>query len=115
MTSQLTTEMTAVIIACVALSGIAAILFAMAQIRYEKSKKLRREAEKVEGNCIEVSNIPVRYGMDKSRSFYEIYGVYLSVDRSRNSQMLIKRFPFGDDPEFARLEAQELLDHLKEK
>lgn len=58
---------------------------------------------------------PLRYGMVKTNSFFDVFAVYEAINHNHEVRVLIKRFEFGDDRDFALLEAQELLDHLNEK
>lgn len=58
---------------------------------------------------------PIKYEMVKTNSFYDVYATCEAIDSRCATNVLIKRFEFGDDREFARLEAQELFDHLNEK
>lgn len=58
---------------------------------------------------------PLRFEMMKSGTFASVYAACMSVDSKHETYVIIKRFDYGDDPDFALLEAHELLDHLNEK
>lgn len=58
---------------------------------------------------------PRRYRIEKTNFSYDIYADYRVMDGKSTTKIRIKRFPFCGDPEFAKLEAQELIDHLNEK
>ena len=58
---------------------------------------------------------PIKYRMVKTNSFYDVYATCESIDGRCATNVLIKRFEFDGDRDFARLEAQELLDHLNER
>lgn len=58
---------------------------------------------------------PREFKIEKTSFSFDIYATYLATDTKSTTDVLLKRFCFKDDREFARLEAQELLDHLNEK
>ena len=79
------------------------------------NKNLSESIEYIQSRATYGNARPLRYGLWMSGSYYEVYSVFCSVDKRHASNVVVKRFDFGDDPEFAELEAQELLDHLNEK
>lgn len=58
---------------------------------------------------------PQGFKIEKTTLSFDIYATHLAIDGESTTDILIKRFYFNDDREFAELEAQELLDHLNEK
>ena len=81
----------------------------------KRNKGLNDQMDYIHSKTTCSDSQPLRYGMVKTNSFYDVFAVYKSINGISEVHILIKRFEFGDDPEFARLEAQELLDHLNEK
>lgn len=81
----------------------------------KKGVELQREIE-IQKTCIvPYASQPLRFGMTKTNSFFDVIADYEAIDHNHVTRILIKRFEFGDDRDFALLEAQELLDHLNEK
>lgn len=136
MTTQLTTE-TIILIILAITAGIISIILGR---YYAKSMQLRKEAETIRESAKQEiwelnqrnkslsdhvnflqnqttfgSTKPLRYGMAKTNLFFDVFAVYETIDHNHETCILIKRFDFGDDRDFALLEAQELLDHLNEK
>lgn len=61
------------------------------------------------------SDEPAEYFLCKTHTAYDVYATHKAIAVNGVISVLVKRFPFGDDRDFAKLEAQELLDNLKEK
>lgn len=98
---------------------IAIGIIAWAMHIFEKAEKIKKDTEAIRKEAkrdgIDACCPPIEYGIVKTNSFYDVYATYLSVDGKGEKSILIKRFEFGDDRDFALLETQELLDHLNEK
>lgn len=82
---------------------------------WDRNKRLSGHVKFLQKQVIFGNDKPFRYGLVEADSFFEVFAVYHSVDGNTGCCIPVKKFDFGDDREFARLEAQELLDHLIEK
>ena len=81
----------------------------------KKSKCLNGRIDYILSKTTDGNLPPLRYNMAKTNSFYDVFAVYEAINGISEAHILVKRFEFGDDRDFAKLEAQELLDHLNEK
>ena len=97
-----------------------------ANIKCESVKEVIKELEKSRDHLSKAMDTmklhatygdsqPIKYGIVKTNSFYDVYATCEAIDGRCATNVLIKRFEFDGDREFAKLEAQELFDHLNEK
>ncbi|MDE6649774.1 MAG: hypothetical protein K2K45_07575 [Muribaculaceae bacterium] len=81
----------------------------------KRNKGLNDQIDNIFSKTTSGNSRPLRYRMVKTNSFVDIYAIYTAINGVSETCILIKRFDFGDDPEFAKLEARELLDQLNGK
>lgn len=80
----------------------------------EEIDSLQKQLDFYKRTQIKADQLPVAYPIENNGKEIGVFARYL-VDRCVYADVLIKSFPIADDEEFARLEAQELRDHLNEK
>lgn len=102
-------------VAMALLLGRAAVVSTIRARRIERLKAWREKAERWITHLAWSDKSERVYSIDESM----VRGAYLVVmdllaPGSVGTRVLVKEFPFGDDKEFALLEATELLEHLKE-
>lgn len=80
-----------------------------------KTESAKEEIEKIKSTSIHHAHRPRTFGMMKRGNEIIVYMDSLSINGRGMVRVDIKIFYINDDEDFARLEAQELLDHLNEK
>lgn len=129
MTPQLTID---IVIFLIILGAATATISLIVATYYEKSKRLRKEAEAIRESAkeeiaslqqqldffkrtqIKSDQLPVAFPLESDGVEIRVSARYV-VNHCAYADVLIKSFPIADDEGFARLEAEELLDHLNEK
>ncbi|MDE7345382.1 MAG: hypothetical protein K2N48_01415 [Muribaculaceae bacterium] len=80
----------------------------------EELASLQKQLDYYKRTEIKGDQLPVAFPIKNNGKEIGVFARYI-VDKGVYADVLIKSFPIEDDKEFARLEAQELKDHLKEK
>ena len=89
-----------------------------AKIKCENAKEeiasLQKQLDFYKRTQIKGDQLPFAFPIKYNGKEIGVFARYI-VDGGRYADVLIKSFPIEDDKEFAKLEAQELIDHLNEK
>ena len=80
----------------------------------EEIVSLQKQLDFFKRTQIKGDQLPVAFPIKNNGKEIGVFARYI-VDRCVYADVLIKSFPIEDDEEFARLEVQELKDHLNEK
>ena len=100
------------------------IAYLMCHSQVCKARELLDDANSIKNSCTEILEYCTESGLAAPLYFYvfddsvidkvHVCACYNNVSKSGHVMKVIKSFDYGDDAEYARLEARELLEHLKE-